>query len=457
MFNRLSLRPIDASAAIRTEMQMVAKGVVGRIAFAIVAAASSLLWLSPAIPAVYVAWALLWELAGRPWLARRALAYFGSDRAGLRVFYRSSILVGACFYSLLPLSGLISHDLVGWYLAIISFCWATIAGVTYFSNDKWLYAAATSPSFVIATAAPFVFGVAPQTALVVSVLNAVFVLSALQSALHRAELVESVSKEEAARTRAESANLEKSQFIANVSHELRTPLNLIIGYSELLKEGAQAHARNEDQEDLDKVLGASRSLLTLVNELLDISKIEAGKLSLNIGWFDVAEMLDTAAAAARPLVEVNGNVLNVEIAPSLGQGVSDEHRLGQCVLNLLSNAGKFTEDGVITLRARREHADGVEWFVVEVADTGAGMTAEILERIFDPFAQADAELTGRLGAGLGLAITRRVARLLGGDVTVTTRAGHGSLFTLRTPVVARVAAAPAPNLDANESSNLRVA
>ncbi len=268
-----------------------------------------------------------------------------------------------------------------------------------------------------------------------------FVANALHSALHRAELVESVAKEEAARSKAESASIEKSQFIANVSHELRTPLNAIIGYSELLKETAQEEERTADQQDLEMVLSASHRLLTLVNELLDISKIEAGKLTMNYGQCEFAEMLDGVAATVRPLVEANGSTLVVDVAADLGQGVSDEFRLSQCVLNLMSNAAKFTENGAITLRARRLHGDGGDWIAIDVADTGVGMSAEALNQLFDPFSQGDASVASKYGGtGLGLAITRRIARLLGGDVTVVSRVGQGSTFTLRTPVVTRSAA-----------------
>jgi signal transduction histidine kinase len=285
----------------------------------------------------------------------------------------------------------------------------------------------------LATAAPFVFGVPAPIALVVLLLNAMFTASALQSALHRAELVESITRQQAARTRAESANIEKSQFIANVSHELRSPLNAIIGYSELLREAAEEEARGADQADLDKVLGASRRLLQLVNELLDISKIEAGKLALNVSWFNADEMIDAAVEAARPLAEASGSVVTVEIARDIGQGVSDEFRLSQCVLNLLTNA--LAAPGEVRLTARRESDHSGEWFVIEVSDSSGGASEAALERLFDPFAADGAYEAGR--ANLGLAITRRIARLLGGDVAARSAQGVGVTFSLRVPAAVR--------------------
>mgnify|MGYP001458123470 CR=1 FL=1 len=440
VFRHLSLRPSDADdAVIRTEVEMARKGVAGRIVYALVVSVCALFWLAPAIVAAYAAVVVLWETIGRPWSTARVVAALRDRRDLLRLYHRCVILSVACLYALIPFTGVFSHLMIGWYVAIMSFCSAIIAGVTYFSNDKWQFAACTTPSFLVATLAPFTFGVPLPIVTVVLALNAMFVLSALQSALHRAELVESITKEEAARSRAENANVEKSQFIANVSHELRTPLNAIIGYTELMRENAEEDSRAEDQADLDKVLAASRRLLSMVNELLDISKIEAGKLALEVSWYDASEMIGAAADIVRPIAEANGNTLHLELAPGLGQGVSDEFRLSQCVVNLLTNAARFTENGAVTLRARRERGPGGEWFVIDVGDTGIGMTAETLERVFNPFTQADASVTRKYGGtGLGLAITRRVARLLGGDVTVVSEPGAGSTFTLRTPVVARI-------------------
>lgn len=433
MFARLSLRPEDAQAAIRTEVQMSAKGVTSRIIFAAVMSATSLLWLSPAISAAYFAAVASWELYGRPWVARRVAAS-PRQRISTRAIYRGFVFAGACVYSALPLTGILHHEMIGWYAALIAFAWTTIVAVTYFASDRWLFLACASPSFVVATFAPLVFGVPLENGIAILFLHALFVLGAVQSAAHRAELVESVTKQEAARSKAESANIEKSAFIANVSHELRAPLNAIIGYTELLREAAQEEQRAEEEADLDKVLGASRKLLSLVNEFLDISKIEAGRLTLNIDWYDASDMLTEAIGASRAEIEANGNRLVVDV-PALGQGVSDEFRLGQCVHHMLANAARVTHHGEVTLRARCESTGGAEWLVVEVADGNSNATTAGLERLLDPFAQTQAGAEEQ-GAGLGLAITRRIARLLGGDLTVAVRAGECSTFTLRTPLVA---------------------
>lgn len=415
---------------------MAGKAVTRRIIFASLVGACSLLWQPLWAALAYVGAIAFWELVCRPWMGKHAVAALRGRGPALWQVQRLVILCVACLYSAAPLTGILSGELVGWYVAMMTFCTAVMSGVTYFSNDKWQMAAFIGPSFVIACAAPFVFGTPFWPTTAVLAINAVFLLSALQSAAHRGQLVESISKQQAARSRAESANIEKSQFIANVSHELRSPLNAIIGYSELLREAAEEDARSGDQADLDKVLMASRRLLHLVNELLDISKIEAGKLALNVSWFDAAEMIDSAVSTTRPMAEAAHKPVTVTLEGDLGQGVSDEFRLSQCVSNLLASAVLSAESGVsLTARRVREHGD---WFDIEVSATGAKLDAAAIEQLFDPFAQADEANRG--GASLGLAITRRVARLLGGDVTAE---GHSdrAVFRLRTPVVARVTGA----------------
>ena len=238
-----------------------------------------------------------------------------------------------------------------------------------------------------------------------------------------------------ARNAAEAASLAKSQFLANMSHELRTPLNAIIGYSELLQEAARERGDESADSDLRRVLAASQRLLLLINDVLDLSKIEAGRMDLVIAPFPVAGMIDEALSTVGPMAAACGNTLRTTCAPDLGEAVTDRFKLSQCVLNLLSNAAKFTRQGHVTVDVRREtRADG-DWLVVAVTDTGIGIAPEKMARLFQPFVQADASVTRAFGGtGLGLAITRHLARLLGGDVTAASAAGKGSTFTLCAPV-----------------------
>ncbi|GEM_PF-5409037 len=235
---------------------------------------------------------------------------------------------------------------------------------------------------------------------------------------------------------AEAANVAKSQFLANMSHELRTPLNAVIGYSEMLKEEAEDLGAAETMgPDLDRIRGAGKHLLALINDVLDLSKIESGKMELFIEETDLEGTLDEVIGTIRPLVERNGSRLETTSSPDLGRIRTDVTKLRQSLLNLLSNAAKFTENGVVTLVARRSRHDAREWVEFEVRDTGIGMSEDQIGRLFQAFSQADASTTRKYGGtGLGLVITRRFARMLGGDVTVTSVLGEGSVFHMTIPV-----------------------
>ena len=239
-----------------------------------------------------------------------------------------------------------------------------------------------------------------------------------------------------ARREAEAANSAKSQFLASMSHELRTPLNAIIGYSEMLQEEVADLGQTALAPDLEKIRTAGRHLLSLINDILDLSKIEAGKLELYLEPFDVEAVVREVATTVTPLVEKNGNRLEVRCADGIGMMHSDLTRTRQVLLNLLSNACKFTTGGAITLAAERERpTDGTgDWLVFRVSDTGIGMTPEQLAKLFEAFTQADASTSRHYGGtGLGLAITRRFCRMMGGDVNVASIAGRGSTFTVRLP------------------------
>ena len=232
----------------------------------------------------------------------------------------------------------------------------------------------------------------------------------------------------------EAASQAKSRFLANMSHELRTPLNAILGYAEILDEDLAAAQMPGPASDAQRIRSAARHLLHLINEILDLSKIEAGRMDVSPQRFDAASLAREVAETVRPLADKNGNALSVSIAANLGEGHTDNVKLNQCLLNLLSNACKFTKAGAVTLTARRERLDAIDQLVFEVNDSGIGMTDEQLARLFQPFIQADATTTRNYGGtGLGLAITQRLAQLLGGDVEVRSHIGRGTTFTLHIP------------------------
>jgi signal transduction histidine kinase/ActR/RegA family two-component response regulator len=234
---------------------------------------------------------------------------------------------------------------------------------------------------------------------------------------------------------AEAANLAKSQFLANMSHELRTPLNAVIGYAEILQEDAEDEGNAGAVQDLNRILTAAKHLLSLLNEILDLSKIEAGRMDVLPAAFDPVEMIDELVGTVRPAAEANQNRLVVNAERDPNPANTDVTKLRQCLLNLLSNACKFTRDGEVDVTYARAMENGIEQMFFTVRDTGIGMSSEQLSKLFQPFVQADPSITQRYGGtGLGLTITRRLAQLLGGDVSVRSTKGEGATFTLRIPV-----------------------
>ncbi|MEZ5960361.1 MAG: ATP-binding protein [Hyphomonadaceae bacterium] len=244
------------------------------------------------------------------------------------------------------------------------------------------------------------------------------------------ELKRAFQEVEAARAAAEQANVAKSQFLATMSHELRTPLNAIIGYGEMLMENADDRGDQQDREDLDRIHGAAHRLLSMINDVLDLSKIEAGAAIVSNDSVDLDGLIAETVATVKPAAAANGTTITVDAELCLGELETDGFKLSQCLLNLMANAAKFTKDGQIKLVAQRDH----EWVTFHVIDTGIGISPDAQTRLFQPFVQADASTTRAYGGtGLGLAITQRLARLLGGDVTLKSAVGQGSAFTLRVP------------------------
>jgi PAS domain S-box-containing protein len=249
-----------------------------------------------------------------------------------------------------------------------------------------------------------------------------------------------------AKDAADAANQAKSAFLATMSHELRTPMNAILGYSEILMEDAQDKGQEDFIPDLQKIHASGNHLLNLINNILDLSKIEAGKMDLFLESFSISRVIEDVVSTIRPLVEKNANTLQVHCAADLGAMHADLTKVRQSLFNLLSNACKFTENGTITLEASRELVGGVGWIKFSVSDTGIGMAPDQMEKLFQPFVQGDASTSRKFGGtGLGMTITHRFCEMMGGEITATSEPGRGTTFTIRLPARVKVqtpAAAP---------------
>jgi two-component system, sensor histidine kinase len=257
-----------------------------------------------------------------------------------------------------------------------------------------------------------------------------------ESLILRTEEVSAINTQlSVAKENAEQASKAKSEFLAKMSHEFRTPLNAIIGYSELLKDEMEGTQEINYLPDLDRIHTAARHLLALISDILDISKIEAGRMDLHVEIFDVQQIIDEVLSTMRDMVEKNGNQLTVKYENDLGLMMNDPVKLRQILLNLIGNAGKFTQNGQVELHAFRFTEEESNWLCFRVKDTGIGISPEDQKKLFTTFTQADGSTTRKYGGtGLGLAITQRFVQMMGGQITVESTPGKGSTFELRLPV-----------------------
>ena len=260
-----------------------------------------------------------------------------------------------------------------------------------------------------------------------------YMYGAYQDITAQKEAAEALAK---AKEAADAANQAKSAFLANMSHELRTPMNAILGYSEMLIEEAEDMEQEDFIPDLQKINKAGTHLLALINDVLDLAKVESGKMEAFAEDIDIDNLIDEVSGTAHPLMEKNNNTLSIERGNELGKAHQDLTKLRQTLFNLLSNAAKFTHDGTITLQVNRSVKAGVDWLTFAVSDTGIGIAADKIDHVFEEFTQADGSTTRDYGGtGLGLAISRRFCELLGGDLGAASEPGKGSTFTIHIPAI----------------------
>jgi signal transduction histidine kinase len=368
----------------------------------------------------------------RPLERHWVLPVVDADLRLARLRRASMVLFGFTLTQGLPL---VAWSTGGAFGAVVGAAWVMCAATQlfiYYSRDRLLLAAGMVPIVACILIGPALgFGGLGWESAVISMFMLV-ALAAGGAFVGRSDaLIAKAAEEAAARRSAEAASTAKSRFIANMHHELRTPLNAIIGYTEMMREDAAAQRREADVADLDRVLAAARLQLMMMSDLLAFSALQDDRAEIEVLEFDARALAQEAAEALRAGVESNGNALRLDLA-DLGRARTDPEKLRHCLEHLITNAGKFTHDGVITLRARRECDGDADWLAFAVMDTGVGIAPERQARIFEPFTQGDeSDTRGFGGAGIGLAITARLARLIGGGVSVESAPGRGSTFTLR--------------------------
>ncbi len=371
-------------------------------------------------------------------------------------------LFGAYFY------GGVSSPFLPWLLI------ALVNGLFYLSDRPFHVLAIFSINFVAFLAIWYAFGTLPERVPMerMSLVGLASVASATlymawvaiyygmlltsESALQREFLRHRNTAERLrqAKDKAEKANRDKSIFLAKMSHELRTPLNAVIGYSDILLEECDPSDARRHRE-LGRINAAGKHLLSLVADVLDMSKIDNNALRLNVDRFDVQRLIDDVVATSQPLIECHANEFIVRVNPNIGSMRSDETKLRQAVLNLVSNAAKFTRRGLVTLSARRYQAASCHWIEIEVRDTGIGIDEGDMKTLFQDYRQLPAATNrGREGTGLGLALSQRLCALMGGGISVDSELGHGASFTIRVPADATVPNAEAFSADSNPKDHV---
>ncbi len=373
----------------------------------------------------------------------------GPERARARTGFVQASVATAMVLNLWPLAIAALGGGEGQMAAALIVASAVINTVILHSEDRLLLSLRAGPYVVVLIALPLLQGAQgplqpiDYAAFCVAVVSFVFTVWKTLAAVtrQRTEALEARAAAEQGRAEAEARRLEaeaagraKSHFLATMSHELRTPLNAVIGYAEILQEDLEHEGRDRSAKDALKIQAAARNLLGLIDQVLDLSKIESGEMALDVGEVDAALLIEEAMAQAAPAASAKGVALRYEALSALGTISTDVIKLRTCLLHLLTNACKFTATGEIVVRARRTAEGGQAWLAISVTDTGPGMTKAQTADLFRPFAQVDPSHTrANAGAGLGLAVTRKLIQLLGGEVLVDSAPGAGSTFTLRAP------------------------
>jgi signal transduction histidine kinase len=428
-------RPIEAAEGHRKA------AVIVRIVSAAVSGVVTSFWIGPWVAAGLIGLVALYEGVIVPPIQPYINRVIAVDPKRAELFAAGLLLIG----SSLHLSPFIAAWLVGGqqfaFIAALFLFGVLLHSLTFYSNNLRMFLATVIPPFAAAVIVPW-FTAPPVTATIMTFAS-IHALGVVYNAIKdRNRINERALKYRLEAAQATEANAAKSQFVATMSHELRTPLNAVIGYAELMRE-EMADGKAANEQDLERIASAGRNLLGLINDVLDLSKVEAGAMETEFTTVRVSELVNGAADLCRHIAAANNSQLSVALDPRIDIVVTDHGRLRQCLVNLISNACKFTKDGEVHVTTRREEAPEGSRLVVEIADTGIGISPEQRARLFQPFMQADSSTTRAYGGtGLGLVITKRITALLGGDVDLQSELGKGTTMTLWIP------AAPVARADA---------
>lgn len=407
----------------------VRKATWSRVGFAVVMAALSLLAAHPLVSLAWLASVVAWELAFRGAL-EAALAMPAARRSRQQGLYWLAAIhfVGAIIHGAYALITWSSGHPVGMVLATAWICASANHLFVYFTPNRLLVVACLAPLVAYALVAPFTTEGVTIPALIALATLAVMIIAAGLFGFDRRVLLGNLAEQASARAAAEEANAAKSRFLATLSHELRTPLNAVIGYAELIEEEASDHIA----KDATRIRNAARQLLSVIDVILDLSKLDSGTIELDRERVAASAVLEQLRETAPALAAVNGNTITIVEASPLGNAEIDHRRLYQCLMQLVSNAAKFTNRGDIRVTAVRREESGRIVLEFNVADTGVGVLSQHQAQIFDAFVQIDKDDDRRYeGAGLGLTLVRRLARLMGGDVRlVSSVPGQGAVFSL---------------------------
>jgi signal transduction histidine kinase len=406
-------------------------GQPARLLFAGLAGLLSLLYVSPALILPWIVATFLWDLQVCPRLVDRLAIkqVYALEKKRARFVFISGWL-GATIYGFLPFILALNGSLPALFAAFAWVIGTATHCFVYFSKHRDLLVSELAPPVaLLILGATVSLGFTSDTLTIV--VAVCLTLAAASSFIDdRNDLLATIDSEKAARQAADDANAAKTQFLATMSHELRTPLNAVIGYAEIMQEDI-IDSRMPAAADAERIRASAKHLLSLINEVLDISKLEADRVVLNPEPTDLPALFTRVEDTLRPIAEKNGNALQLIIQPGVAHAKLDPQRLTQCILNLGSNACKFTRDGRVGIIVDTLREDGQVLLRVSVSDTGIGISEAAIANLFTPFVQADGSITRQFGGtGLGLAITRRLARQMGGDVAVTSTPGKGSVFTL---------------------------